>query len=136
MIPDFHMLCCIIIFFYLQECEWKSCTCIHVENGHVCPTGLLSWTVAFRSIVGMLLMITLSCFTWTKNYSIWALSIASPVTGLIFIFNCFNVELRTLCRFAILWPGKRKKINPSGLWAEFRFRQNTFSPSSPFKVYK
>ena len=124
------------IFFYLPEWEWKSCTCIHVENGHVCPSDLLSWTVVFRSIVGMLLMITLSCFTRTKNYNIWTLSTASLVTDLDFHIYLFQCQIALLCRFAILWPGKGKKINPSGLCAEFRFRQNIFSSSSPFNIYK
>ena len=107
---------------------------VYVENGHVCPSGLLSWTVAFRSILGMLLMITFSCFTWTKNYSIWALSIASLVTDLDIHIYLVQCQIAPLCRFAILWPGKGKKISPSVLCAEFRFRQNIFSPSSPFNI--
>ena len=114
----------------------KNLVHVYVENGHVCPSGLISWTVAFRSIVGMLLMTILSCFTWTKNYSIWALSIASLVTDLDLHIYLFQCQISPLCRFAILWPGKGKKINPSGLCAEFRFRQNIFSPSIPFNIYK
>ena len=136
MIPDLHMLCCIIIIILFAGVRMKICTCtLHVENGHVCPSGL-SWTVAFRSIVGMLLMITLSCFTWTKNYTIWALSIASLVTDFDLHIYLFECQIAPLCRFAILRPGKGKKINSSVLCAEFRFRQNIFSPSSPFNIYK
>ena len=126
------MLCCtIIIILYLPECEWKYCTCIHVENGHVCPSGLLSWTVAFRSIVGMLLMMTLSCFTWTKNYSIRALSIASLVTDLD--LHIVKLRLRAGSRYQ---DQEKGKIISSGLCAEFRFRQNIVSPSSTFNKYK
>ena len=109
---------------------------VYVKNGHVYPSGHLSWTVAFRFIVGMLLMITLSCFTWTKNYSIWALSIASLVTDLDLHIYLFQCQIAPLCRFAILRQGKGEKINPSGLCAEFIFRQNIVSPSSPFDIYK
>ena len=72
---------------------------VHVDNGHVCPSGLLSWTVAFtcRSIVGMLLMITFSCFTWTKNYSIWALSIAYLFTYLDLHIYLFQCQIAPLC---------------------------------------
>ena len=81
---------------------------VYVKNGHVCPSGLLSWTVEFRSILGMLLMITFSGFTSTKNYSIWALSIASLVTDLDIHIYLVQCQIAPLCRFAILWPGKGK----------------------------
>ena len=114
MIPDVHMLCCIIIFFNCRSAN-KNLVHAYVENGHVCPSGLLSWTVAFRSIVGMLLMITLSCFSLPKNYMSPNHCIPShwpwPSFLLVSMSNCAFVQVRdNMTR-------KWKKINSSGLCA-------------------
>ena len=44
--------------------------------------------------------------------------------------NCAFVQVRDIM------TRKREKISPSVLCAEFRFRQNIFSPSSLFNIYK
>ena len=49
---------------------------------------------------------------------------------LAWMLNCAFVQVRDIK------IRKREKINPSGLCAEFRFRQNILSPSSPFNIYK
>ena len=61
-IPDFHMLCCIMIIIFCRIAkENLAYVHVHVENGNVCPPGHLrrkfSWAVAFISILGTLLMI-------------------------------------------------------------------------------
>ena len=49
---------------------------------------------------------------------------------LVSMSNCAFVQVRDIK------TRKMDKINPSGLCAEFRFRQNISPPSSPFNIYK